>query len=292
MFKYNVSGMNNSDCELQTLLSHCIEYFENCIRGNNGENPISIVKEVKAESGLVIPIPWFGDSDAFFNSKLKIVTVGLNPSGIEFTKSKDKREKSINGKWQKRFSIDRAGYLPEELKAALDRYFVINPYMGWFDNFEQVLAGVDASYFKNKKSSVSLHLDLLSPLATKPTWSCMENKDQTNEKRKLGEEGKKYFERTLEILKPDIIIFGVGYSHLKKSNFGFLKSGEIIFCEATTSAKGNVTKKIVRAHSIEKFGKVILLTNGSAFNKPFGNYSPDQMYQAGKSIREKYQSLI
>jgi hypothetical protein len=266
---------------LLPILSECMTYFNKC-------QNLSIVKNVTADDGIVIPIPWFGDSDAFFDSKLKIVTVGLNPSGIEFSKSNDKREKSINGKWQKRFSIDHAKYEPRELKVALDSYFMNNPYIGWFDNFERVLEGVDASYFKNKKSNVSLHLDLCSPLATEPTWSKMQNKEQSKEKRILNLEGKDYFNRIVEILKPDIIIFGVGYGHLKKSNFEFLKSGKIIFCESTTSASGKVTKKIVRVHRTETLGKLVLYANGSAFNKPFGNYTPQQMKRAGELIAAEF----
>jgi hypothetical protein len=278
---------------LLTILNECMTHFNHC-------QNLSIVKNVTADDGIVIPIPWFGDSDAFFDSKLKIVTVGLNPSGIEFRKSRDKREKSINGKWQKRFSIVDTKYSVNQLKKVLDSYFDTNPYMDWFDNFEYVLKGANASYFKNENKHTALHLDFCSPIATEPTWSKLgaqnkkkpktklTRKQERDEKSKLTVEGQSLFNRTLEILAPDIIIFGVGYGHLKKSKFEFLKSGEIIFYESTTSASGNETKKIVRVHRTETHGKVELYANGSAFNKPFGNYTPQQMERAGQLIVAKY----
>jgi hypothetical protein len=53
---------------------------------------------------------------------------------------------------------------------ALDSYFRSAPYRRWFDQgFERVLNGLSATYYAGFPNA-ALHTDLLSPLATDPTW--------------------------------------------------------------------------------------------------------------------------
>jgi hypothetical protein len=274
---------------LLPLLSECMTHFK------KSQN-LSIVKNVTADDGIVIPIPWFGDSDAFFDSKLKIVTVGLNPSGIEFRKSKDKREKYINGKWQKRFSIDETQHSANQLKKVLDSYFDANPYMDWFDNFESVLKGANASYFKNEKTHTALHLDLCSPIATKPTWSKLGSqnkkepktssirKQEIYEKSKLTVEGQSLFNYTLKMLAPDIVIFGIGRDH-RKLHFDFLNDGNLTACDPVLCEN---PKKNFRIAFKEICEKQTLFVNGSANVVPFGNFDTKQKTKCGKLISELF----
>lgn len=65
------------------------------------------------------------------------------------------------------------GYL-----ASLDAYFRTAPYTGWFNpSFEPLLRGLGASYYE-AAPSVALHTDLCSPLATDPTWSRLDPREQ------------------------------------------------------------------------------------------------------------------
>ena len=90
-----------------------------------------------------VPILWFGDSEAFSNSRVRIVTVGLNPSRVEFPE--DNRFL--------RFPAARLLTTPPTTAVqrlayarALDSYFRSEPYRPWFDpGFERVLNGLSAT---------------------------------------------------------------------------------------------------------------------------------------------------
>lgn len=110
-----------------------------------------------------IPILFFGDSKAFASSPLRTITVGLNPSREEFPR----RAPFLRFPAAEGTSV-RA---PDRYLASLDAYFRTAPYTGWFNpSFEPLLRGLGASYY-DQASSVALHTDLCSPLATDPTWS-------------------------------------------------------------------------------------------------------------------------
>jgi hypothetical protein len=82
-----------------------------------------------------IPVLHFGDLKKFQKSKRKIVTVGLNPSLVEFEEN--------------RFTInDGSGCSITELENALSNYFTMNPYSRWFNrSFEKFLQAFDASFY-------------------------------------------------------------------------------------------------------------------------------------------------
>ena len=80
-----------------------------------------------------IPILYFGDSAAFSRSPLRVVTVGLNPSGQEF----------LDGAGLRRFGAARGiypailtGTRRDAYRAALDGYFLADFYASWFAAFE------------------------------------------------------------------------------------------------------------------------------------------------------------
>jgi hypothetical protein len=115
-----------------------------------------------------MPILWFGDSAAYFNSRVRVVTVGLNPSRVEFPQAD--RFLRFPSARDLSLSVDPSKRRPAFIRA-LDDYFRLEPYRPWFDRgFERVLNGMATSYYQGQPST-ALHTDLFSPLATDPTWS-------------------------------------------------------------------------------------------------------------------------
>ncbi len=153
-----------------------------------------------------IPIVWFGDIDAYFNSKLKVVTIGLNPSEQEFM-YKDNFNNMISlPKNGKRFDIIDFTKLSvdeqiEKLKATLNNYFKKRPYK-WFDKYNKLLTVKNCSYYPGIKNT-AIHIDLFSAIATTPTWG------KLNNKQKFQIENKKLFLDLLEILNPDFALCSV-----------------------------------------------------------------------------------
>lgn len=131
-----------------------------------------------------IPIIWFGDIDRFFSSTKRIVTISINPSLAEFS--------------EKRFNTNARSH--DELKSTLSHYFKFNPYIKWFQQYEKILNVFDSSYYGNYPNT-SIHIDVYSAIATNPTWGKLtsEQKDQI---KNVG-----LFNRLLELLNPDIILF-------------------------------------------------------------------------------------
>jgi hypothetical protein len=122
-----------------------------------------------------IPILFFGDSSKYFSSKLKVITLGLNPSKKEFPDDEFLRFSSA----RKIYPRILEGACYDEYLSALNGYFgpTSHPYKGWFNSYEHVLSGLDCSYY-GTVSNTALHTDLCSPLATDPTWSNLEREKQ------------------------------------------------------------------------------------------------------------------
>jgi hypothetical protein len=96
-----------------------------------------------------IPILFFGDSTRYFSSELKVITLGLNPSRVEFPKEDKFLRFSAACKVYPRI-LEGASY--EEYLQALNGYFrkpPNHPYELWFNSFEHLLRGLDCSYYGN-----------------------------------------------------------------------------------------------------------------------------------------------
>ncbi|MEO7860785.1 MAG: hypothetical protein ABIU05_10120 [Nitrospirales bacterium] len=157
-----------------------------------------------------IPILYFGDIKQFHKSKLKIVTVGLNPSFAEF-----------NGN---RFAISDANTCrPADLENELCNYFKVNPYERWFNrSFELLLQAFDASYYGNSypnrvapkwwlpRQNVAIHTDIGTPLATNPTWSNLNNSETV----RLQAKGLPLWRDLIAMIEPHMILISVAKSHL------------------------------------------------------------------------------
>jgi hypothetical protein len=114
------------------------------------------------------PIPGFGDI-----SGSVVATVGLNPSNREFV---DDRGAELQG-GLRRFptlgSLGLTGWAEADASHvrriidACSSYFVLKPYVSWFNVLNQVLSGIRVSYYGGGRQAS--HLDLI-PYATSTKW--------------------------------------------------------------------------------------------------------------------------
>lgn len=147
-----------------------------------------------------IPLPYWGDANRYRASALSVVTVGLNPSRREFPPSNPFMRFGAAARFDPSDCSEgaRVAYL-----TALHDYFRIAPYRPWFDWFEQVLRGMDASFYDGA-SHTAIHADLCSPLATDPTWSKLDGGREA-----FLAEGVPLWHRVIEYLAPDVILISV-----------------------------------------------------------------------------------
>ena len=150
-----------------------------------------------------IPILWFGDLDAYRNSKQKIVSVALNPSAYEF--------ESANGyTTEERFPHFSEPFTTANYYKAMNEYFDEKPYWGrWFQYPERILNCLNASYKKGKEST-AVHLDIYAPVATDPHWNGLSTVQQND----LSVAFKGYFDRMMKELEPDIILASLNSKEL------------------------------------------------------------------------------
>lgn len=160
---------------------------------------------------------WFGEFERYDKSKLKVLTVGLNPSDKEFSEPRfDKRViRTFNR--LKGFDLD-------DYYKTLNEYFMVNPYKKWFGNFEKVLKIFRSSYGGKMTNgscceNIALHVDICSPFATCPTWGGLCNKMQ--ERFEYITDG--LFEELIEVLDPDVIIMSCGKQIIDKRFSGVNK---------------------------------------------------------------------
>jgi hypothetical protein len=209
------------------------------------------------------PILFFGNYERYFSSKLKIITVGINPSRREFyegRKRKIKRFPNIN-------SLESSDYLE-----VLKNYFneeSRDPYWGWFINFEKVLNGIKSSYYNNKEYPyTSLHTDLFTPLATNPTWSKLHEEN----KNKLMKQGITLWHELVKILQPSIIICSFAEGYLYKIKFEVIEEWAKFYTIKKTK-DGQDRKKlyIIKKAKININGSSSYIFWGNQHDKPFGN---------------------
>ncbi len=241
----------NSDSRLLTLYQRAIKHY----RGHEGN------RWVVPDS---IPIVYFGNLQSYLNSRTRIVTVRLNPSGSSLTKT-------VSGmKLRPRSN--------HTLERALCNYFRDNPYTDWFDrSFETLLQPLGASYYEKiypgpaprrwtwkPRTNVALHTDLCSPLATVPTWSRLP-KEAARVKEELWAWGFPFWKNLIEALKPDIVLMSVGRSCLTK--LGALTWRRFSPLGAATKPKQEM--------EIARFGDTHIVW-GVANVRPFLNLSYEQ----------------
>jgi hypothetical protein len=223
-----------------------------------------------------IPILFFGDSNQYFSSELKVITLGLNPSRVEFPQEdrflRFSKARNIHPR-----IVEGAFY--DEYLQALNGYFhkpANHPYEPWFNSFEHLFRGLDCTYYGNGPNT-ALHTDLCSPLATDPTW----NNLSADVRIGLLEYGSRLWHSLVEWLSPDLIIASVARSHLRKISFPQQDGWRLVYTiERTNPYKVEMTKLNIVD------GKVTALVFGRAANTPFGTVSNADKPKIGLAIKD------
>jgi hypothetical protein len=219
-----------------------------------------------------VPILWFGDSAAFSNSDLRVVTVGLNPSRVEFPEG-DRFLRFPAARLltaPPATAIQRAAYV-----SALDSYFRAAPYRRWFDQgFERVLNGLSATYYDGLPNA-ALHTDLLSPLATDPTWGGLAYEDRAS----LVGGGPPLWHQLIRVLQPDVIVASVAREHLARILFRRVGRWRVIH---TVDRDRPFVAEAVDIEVVP--GKRTLLVFGRCVSIPFGSVSHEAKFAIGAAI--------
>lgn len=234
---------------------------------------------------MIIPntinIDWFGNRPQYEKSELKIITVGLNPSGVEFDVDKTKSKANVDARFPacqgSTATLSSPGYYPN----AWNQYFQEKPYWSWFNNFERVLNGMHATYKNENGQHRALHTDLCTPWATMPTWS----KLTPDEKKRLTNNfAFEEWKNLVKELKPDIIIACVPREYRIK--LGFEDSALAKLCEICTTRSGGKRTHPIPIY-VSKYDNAIIVF-GRTMMVPFGNISNDKKKEIGKIIMEYY----
>jgi hypothetical protein len=216
-----------------------------------------------------IPILFFGDHERYFASPLRIITVGLNPSRVEFPQSdRFARFPAARG-------IDPSAPALDLYLQSLRDYFRERPYDAWFKPaFEELLRGLGASYYDGAEST-ALHTDICTPLATDPTWSRLKEQHAA-----LAAGGGELWHNLVERLEPHVILISVARQHLDTIRFRKLGAWTTVH----TVERANPFS--VQAVAIEvTSAKETLLVFGRAANLPFGTVSGAHKRTIGEAIR-------
>lgn len=238
------------------------------------------------------PILYVGDEKDYRKTHLRIVTVSLNPSrqGIEG------RDAEFPG-WLG-LSVPAIGQEPDRYIAGLNSFFRAEPEKKkvWFRSFENVLSGMEASYYDGKSrddgqnlTSPVLHTDLCSPLMTDPNWSGLGEECEWVSKA-LQDDGIRLWHRLVEFLKPNIILASIARPHFGDMRFTCWNKNHDLANVETWHEIHTVTRKnpyVVRGTYVRFFdddGDKHLLVWGKAAQTPFGSVSYGQMTEIGKSI--------
>jgi hypothetical protein len=220
-----------------------------------------------------IPILFFGDSDRYFRSRYRIITVGLNPSLQEFPpSSRFSRFSSAKDVYPAILRGDRIGAYLE----ALNAYFRTAPYIQWFNSYEPLLTGMGASFYDGAECT-ALHTDLCSPLATDPTWSRLTDRSRSD----LTPAGRALWHELVRVFAPDAIIASVARAHLANVNFRKLSGWRVIH---TVQRANPFTVEAINLEIAP--GKVSTLVFAQAAQLPFGTVSRNDKQSIGAAIRK------
>lgn len=220
-----------------------------------------------------VPILFFGDVAAYLDSPIRVLTVGLNPSHVEFP----------DGDPFRRFAAARNLRGVEEPEsfaayvAGLNNYFHDdqNPYRNWFSCYEPMLNGLGGSYYPGADTT-ALHTDICSPVATDPTWSRLPRQHRSL----LIDDGRSLWHDLVRALKPQVILASVARSHIESISFPTGPWSELHRVERKNPY---VIQKMDL--SVEG-GSRPALVFGRAAQKPFSLISNQDKQQVGRKIRE------
>ena len=223
-----------------------------------------------------LPILFFGNLHAYFSSRMRILTVGLNSSRHEFPADFPFR----------RFPLAEAVTASDSdcYLNALSAYFSTDPYRGWFSAFEPLLNGLEASYYGGQPST-ALHTDICSPVATDPTWSSLGRDEQ----KALEKDGGPLWHALLRVLRPQIVALSVARRHLSRIQYDPLNGWKVVhvFDETGAGAPRNQPVRISARWCVIS-GEPTLLLFGPAAQKPLGRLGSIQKREAGAIALEVF----
>jgi hypothetical protein len=207
-----------------------------------------------------MPILYFGDTSAYQEAQLKVVTVGLNPSLGEFP---------AESPWLRfpRAAHDGTRPSPAAYLESLDEYFRVAVY-SWFERgFGPILRGLGATY----ADGAAIHTDIASPVATNPTWSGLKKR------KALLPDGARLWRRLVDLLAPDVVVVSVARDHLRH----FAPAEWSVFHQIERRDRFDVLRadaSIGRRRVPVFFGRNV--------NVPFGSVSAVEKERIGALIRE------
>jgi hypothetical protein len=158
-----------------------------------------------------MPILYFGDLEAYFDSRLRVITVGKNPSYHEFSPGRTLTSFAQGLSQEDREEDMALGYT--RYLQVLSGYFQGSHYEKWFMNYEKVLTGMSASYYAVDEAGYrAIHTDLCSPLATVDGYSNL----SANDRKALERGGVRLWCDLVGFLRPHAVIMSFGSPYLQK----------------------------------------------------------------------------
>ncbi len=228
-----------------------------------------------------IPILYLGDYNAYKKSRIKIITMGLNPSNKEFPD-----DNAFSRFYQAEKIYDLKSLNQKDAGVYLDSlniYFEHNS-NDWFANYEPILNAMNASFYPGYENTV-LHTDLYSPLVINDSWSKYQKNTSPSIVDGLIQKGSELWHRLADILQPDIILTSVGESNSTE----ILNGQEIpwtcfeVFDETSEGKKRKKPFEVHCAIANLNSGKKCLIVSGMNNVIPF-MITQEQKAMLGKNL--------
>jgi hypothetical protein len=203
------------------------------------------------------PILFFGNFECYLRSRVRVVTVGLNPSWREFETGCKLREVATST------SMDRF--------ASMVKYFEHPHYKSWFGSFENVLKGLGATYYTDCEN-IAIHTDMCSPVATRPTWSRLGNRREF-----LREKGLAIWNSLIRLLEPQIVIACVKPKYREQISFHVVPRTQPTWSWSSTLKMNREPRKTPYVPETDwreiRLSTRSLFVFGNSCNVPFGSIS-------------------
>lgn len=230
-----------------------------------------------------VPILFFGDLSSYQTSALKVVTVGLNPSNVEFPA--DRPFLRFPTFRDLAHSREITMEIADAYIRALSMYFTAEPYKNWFGGdvghnvgFEPMLRGLGSSYYAGQ--NVALHTDICSPLATCPTWKGLSGPTKDS----LCELGTPLWHSLIEFLEPDIMLVAVAKNRQDDIKFKCVSDWKTI----ETVGKKRRNHFGFKMYQLPSGKKKVVALFGTTAQTPYGSVSTTDKERIGSLLRESY----